>query len=399
MCHKKHFRQKSICSLCIAVIMFAMMLPGCSTGIDVNGESSVTASEAVGSSDTSASDEPVDENTRGNTVGNIVNGGRVAQQGDWIYYFHYSSNISSENENLDDDNEDAMDNENPNVGVYVPRKYVCGIYKSHIDGSEKIPIGYIGAFKPCRIFGVVGDWIYLTVSPRIEFYTSGYLYRMHTDGTDGTQLNDDNSNYVNVVGSWLYYVNESDGGRLYKMSTDGTEKTKINDDESSYLNAVDGWLYFSNISDGGCIYKLRLDGTGETKINDDESSYLNATDGWVYYSNASDGNKLYKIRTDGTERTKLSDDDSSAINVANGWVYYNNRYSTGVVLGGQEDYDNQIYKIRIDGTARTLVYADTIGSCLISVMGDWIYYCGAGKSYDSPLHGIRTDGTEIQTIE
>jgi len=45
--------------------------------------------------------------------------------------------------------------------------------------------------------------------------------------------------------------NESDGYKLYKIKTDGTERTKLNNDFTQSLFLKDDWLYYSNKSDGG----------------------------------------------------------------------------------------------------------------------------------------------------
>ncbi|MPN37187.1 hypothetical protein SDC9_184703 [bioreactor metagenome] len=128
-----------------------------------------------------------------------------------------------------------------------------------------------------------------------------------------------------MIGEWVYYVNESDGSRIYKMRTDGTEKTPLNDEESGYMNVAGDWIYFTNESDGGKIYKIRTDGTERTILGGDKCSYINVADGWIFYANQSDGGKLYKIGIDGTGCTKLSDDENCRnIIFADGRVYYGN---------------------------------------------------------------------------
>ena len=219
-----------------------------------------------------------------------------------------------------------------------------------------------------------GDWVYYRNDS-----DSGNLYKMRTDGTDRTKLNDDNSYYINVIGDWIYYNNNSDDNKLYKIRTDGTDRTKLNDDESFYINVIGDWVYYCNWSDNfKLLYKICTDGTGKTKLNDDNSGYINVIGDWVYYSNNSDDNKLYKIRTDGTERTKLSDHGSEYINVIGDWVYY---ISTSD--------NNKPYKIRTDGNDRTKLSDEWYNS--INVADDWIYYSSWDES--DRLYKMHTDGT------
>jgi len=238
MRNKKHSVQKSICCLFLAAIMSAAMFSGCSAGTDTDGQSTApaTTSQAGASSEPISSAEMADENTRGNTVGNIVNGGRVAQQGGWIYYCYSYSQVTETNED----------------GSWKSLKISTGLFKSLADGTERTHIVFSSG---CRYINTVGDWIYYSDK-------DGWcIYKIHTDGTEKTQLNDDESSFINVIGEWIYYINSSDGGRIYKMSTDGTEQTPLNDDESAYLNVLDDWIYYTNESDGGCIYKMHTDVT------------------------------------------------------------------------------------------------------------------------------------------
>ena len=71
---------------------------------------------------------------------------------------------------------------------------------------------------------------------------------------------------VNVSGGWIYFSNASYGGKLYKMKTDGTGKTKINDDDAMVINVLGDWLYYGTGSQGYTI-KVKIDGTGRQIIN------------------------------------------------------------------------------------------------------------------------------------
>jgi len=102
-------------------------------------------------------------------------------------------------------------------------------------------------------------------------------------------------------GEWIYYCTYSDGRKLYKIRTDGTGRTKLNEDKSFFINVVGDWIYYCNSSDDDKLYKIRTDGTRKTKLNEDRSWSINVVGEWIYYQNSFDGDKLYKIRTDGTD--------------------------------------------------------------------------------------------------
>ena len=126
-------------------------------------------------------------NARGNTTGNIVNGGHVAQQGDWIYYL-----------NIDDDKKK--------------------IYKIRIDGSDRTRVNEDSSW----LLNVVGDWIYY-----LNIDDDKKIYKVRTDGRGRTKVNDDRSGDLNVVGDWIYYANFDDN-KIYKVRTDGSGRQEVN---------------------------------------------------------------------------------------------------------------------------------------------------------------------------
>jgi hypothetical protein len=222
-----------------------------------------------------------------------------------------------------------------------------------------------------------GKWVYYS-----NYSDGKKIYKMHSNGSQNTKLNDTESEYINVVNDWVYYYNESEDN-IYKMRTDGTKSTKLNDDGGVYINVVNDWIYYCNASTFN-IYKMRIDGTEKTKLNDDESEYINVVGEWIYYLNYSDNGKPYKIHTDGTEKTKLNDDKSEYINVVGEWIYYSN-YS--------DDY--KLYKMRTDGTEKIKINGD--GSGYINVANKWVYYCNKSDGYN--LYKIRTDGTKKEKLD
>jgi len=217
-----------------------------------------------------------------------------------------------------------------------------------------------------------GDWIYYENAS-----DNSFLYKIKSDGTNKTKLNDVKSSKINVVGDWIYYKSGSDYS-LYKIRTDGTQVTKIYNGDCYWINVVDDWIYFQN---GGNICKIRTDGTGEIKLNSDNSNGITVLDDWIYYSNGSDNFYIYKIRTDGTSKTKIISNGAVAnLIVVGDWIYYSN-------LGS-------LFKVRTDGTGN-IKLLDYLGT-YFNVSGDWIYFSQVNPySEDTTtyLEKIRTDGT------
>lgn len=304
-----------------------------------------------------------DPNARGNSVGNIVNGGFVATQGDWIYYKN---------------NEDGQ------------------LYKIHINGSGKTKLTEKciknSSMVPLYI-NVINDWVYYSASSYKEDKFISTISKVRTDGTNETIVTDDNVYDLNVVGDWIYYRNGSDNDKLYKIRTDGTKKTKLNDESSGFINVVGDWIYYvTNGSNSSIVYKIRVDGSQKTKVFEvNEYAAVPIVVGdWIYYIKWLDEYQIYKVRTDGTQRTKITNDDYCLhLNVVDDWIYYTKN---------QKPDAGNIYKIRTDGTNETKLNDERCKDIII--INDWIYYYVTSDSgVNQGFYKMRTDGTQRQLVD
>jgi hypothetical protein len=292
-------------------------------------------------------------NKEGNSMGNLMNGGFVAKQGNLIIY----------------------DRDPLNAVLF----FTGGLHRAEVDGAKSKRI----SLDIPRNINVVGDWIYYNAS--VGFSPSGFkLYKIKLDGSKKTTIGPNNEGLICVIDDKVYYYgnfNTEDVGKIFKMGTDGKNREKINDDDSSSANVMGDWIYYKNMSDGGKIYKIKTDGTGRVKICDDEVWELIAYNGYVYYTHFEDESKIYRIGADGTGNAKLSDDNTESINIYDDWIYYSN-------------YDDNcaLYKIRTDGTDRTKVSDVEIRNGM-NIIDDWIYYYSS-STYGVTLCKIKIDGSE-----
>ncbi|MCT8977937.1 cell wall-binding repeat-containing protein [Clostridium sp. CX1] len=292
--------------------------------------------------------------TRGNTSGNIKNGGSVAEQGDWLYY---SFGISYAGEKSD--------------SIYAYKK----------DGTSKIKLSN----KFGKYINVVDDWIYF--SRYASHDGPNGIYKTRVNGTEETRLNnDDICSYLTVVGDKIYYVTNYNYGTLFRMNTDGSNKVALGKD-SIYSAAVSGnYIYYQNTAELNTLYKMNLDGSGKTKVSDeyvDNHSYIIDSE-WVYFTSNS---KLYKMRTDGSEKTSIGNIETWYYNISNGWVYY------------VDKQDSHLYKIKVDGSENIKLSDDNaIG---ISVDDEWIYYYTMDpSSYTvNSFYRMHLDGSQKELVE
>ncbi len=249
-----------------------------------------------------------------------------------------------------------------------------------------------------------GDWIYFNNTS-----DNHYLYKMRVDGTGGKiRLNNMESNYINVVGDWVYYASGANG-HLYKVRTDGVgDIVQLNNESANYVNVVGSWIYYERGSTG-YLYKMRTDGVGgEIQLNSKISYYINVVGNWVYYAGDSNG-YLYKIRTDGTDETQLSSNTSGYINAINNLVYYANGNDSSYLYKISENgtnnnhqidwvcYDDNYFNKSLCSTQINILKTkiNNLSSNWVNVVDGWIYFSDNGRQY---LQKMRIDGTELTTL-
>ena len=306
---------------------------------------------------------PVDSDVSyGNTAGNIINYGFAAVQGDWVYF-----SSKADNDHL---------------------------YKTRADGTERTLLDGNQAIS----INVVGDWVYYYSWRYIGHHMesgkpvddNGYsgIYKIRTDGTEKTQLNNDISNNVIVADGWVYYRNIGDGYSLYRIRTDGSERTQLSNHYVDYINVSGDWIYYYRSNERGGIYRIRTDGKRRTKLYDSGAYDLNVVGDWIYFEGSGG---IYKVGIDGKNAVKLVEGSYCRnINVADGWIYY---------IDGR--FWGNIYRIRTDGTEKT-VLVDEGENGRISILGDQVLYRVYDQSNSDNPYAIYTmlaDGSDRRPFE
>jgi hypothetical protein len=126
-----------------------------------------------------------------------------------------------------------------------------------------------------------------------------------------------------VIGDTIYYLQDTnkDGkNHLCKINTDGSGNTILNEEDSILsLNIVGNWIYYINESDNFKIYKMKLDGSSKMKVIDDTARQILLADGFIYYSTA---NGIYKTKLDNSKTVNVVSgfDMNDSFNIANNWI-------------------------------------------------------------------------------
>ncbi|MBP5662318.1 MAG: DUF5050 domain-containing protein, partial [Clostridia bacterium] len=128
------------------------------------------------------------------------------------------------------------------------------------------------------------------------------------------------------VGSWLYYIDKTQGGAIFRSRPDGSDVARVTDHSAACLNVLDGWLYYSDLTDGGHLVKTLLDGSATVTLSLNNTSYFVLAAGEkVYFVDTKARNALYSCRTDGSDgRLLLARDISHLFYTAQGFYYAQN---------------------------------------------------------------------------
>lgn len=283
------------------------------------------------------------ETVFGNTAGNSVNGGLVAETDSYIYF-------------LSSKYWDAAD-------IYRMDKSEQNIVK--INKNDLGEIGNLSSINNTiyyeKYYERNPDYNYKTNNTVKEYITN--LYTLSSDGTTSTKILSNISQHI-VTSNNIYYINVEDGYKLYKSDLNGNNKVKLIDSPISYFNISEQNIIYSTkdqeikkpltSKSAGKVYIADLNGSNNTLLTENIGYCLNTSANYVYYINYSDNNKIYKVSLDGKENAKVCDNSAETINVNNGWIYYCNdskpiTISVGYGLETTASVGT-LYKIKTDGT-------------------------------------------------
>ncbi|MCL2019472.1 MAG: DUF5050 domain-containing protein [Oscillospiraceae bacterium] len=301
----------------------------------------------------------------GNTAGNLLNGGFAAYEDGYVYF-----NDS-------------------------------GLYRIRENNTEKTLLSPRNAEN----INVLNGYIYFTEfehNPR-----QSTIYRIRTDGTDEVILRQDrrgNVSSMTVVDDWIYFARialvpmedddfEHDGeNNILRMRTDGMVTQWLNNMRSQYMNVVGGWIYYIGYADfvddvyigENQIYKMRLDGRDNQYLFRNErtegATYDSISDllvdgEWAYFTQGVNYDKLYKIHINGTDKSLIRETDDflyiDPVNISGDLIYF----FEGVYVSGE----GKLYSMDIHGTESTIKeIIPNVSS--INIINNYIYY------YDSYMY-------------
>jgi len=273
--------------------------------------------------------EPMNDgvvNTSGNTSANIMNGGFVAKQGDWLYYCYIANGGFKE-----------------------------GLYRSTIDGKhrKKIDNGRINSIN------IIGNWIYYVKEEKNMNYpknniTKLSLYKININGSQRTKLIEDCDN-VSIIGNQIYYSIDTaielyekaeidyplmkDFGNIYRANiNDIHNRTLVEKGAMGYYIEGNNLYYIKNYLEDNSnlyLYKLNLKtGVGTEVLNKPEYYFTVKGDAIFYIDNNNQSILKCFSQTSGkTETIYSSRDQISQPAVSGNFIFCLDSYENVFKIG------------------------------------------------------------------
>ncbi|NFB58150.1 DUF5050 domain-containing protein [Clostridium botulinum] len=254
----------------------------------------------------------------GNSSSNILNGGFIIKDSEYIYYINKESGNGR-------------------------------IYRNKINGAEDKLLSSNAA----EFLNIYGEYIY--------YVSNGNIYRIRKDGSEEKLIKEASASYMTVCNDFIYYFDKSKTG-IYKVKIDSTSYSSVVSGGKWRLDSqfvISGeWIYYTNYEDKSSIYKIKIDGTGKEKLNNIPCSQMSVIGSSIYY--VSNGN-LYKISIDGSNNSLVYSGNIANINVYSNNIYY------------IDNNDNEtLYKMNLDGSYRVKLTKKSVK--YISILEGEVYY-------------------------
>lgn len=144
-----------------------------------------------------------------------------------------------------------------------------------------------------------------------DFNHDNFLCKMNPDGSEKQVLADEIPRAIQVVGNWVYYIDdEKDGklrGRIKRVSKDGGEVTVIGEDKAGYILVTEEGIFYSSRD----IMKMNLDGSGRTVVQEytgkADYAWLSIFGDCVFTEDVLSGKQLYAVKLDGSGQYLLGE--------------------------------------------------------------------------------------------
>lgn len=298
----------------------------------------------------------------GNTIGNLLNDGRMEQDGNDIYF-----------------------------STYEYEDHYARLYRTDLNGKNKVMlleyltsafemVASYGIYAPDDEIGginVLDNWIYYIGAEK-------NVYKVDTNGENNRKLTDIKAGRLFAYEGKLYIIGDPDSqnGKLYLMDFNGENLSLLHDGFVQELNFYSDYIYFEQDS---YLYRMDFNGDNIQKIFE----HYYGVNGFHIYNDEIYyvlGHKLYKTDMAGENLTKICE-----LKIQAGTGGMKNFFEKNFFYIGEEyDFFRNIkkvfYQVDLDtGTVNSRRIEDNLG--YFYVINNKIFFDGFGGIYSMNFDG------------
>ena len=218
---------------------------------------------------------------------------------------------------------------------------------------------------------VLGDYVYF-----IDENEKSRIFRISTSGDEWGQVADIPVKSLMIIGGKMYFINLTDM-KAYRMETDGKDLQKLSDNKTMKLYYYGAKLYTENERDMDTTLRMSLDGENEEIYLSNSAYFVTGYDNMLYFRDNTDVG-IWAVSMSGGMYDRVHESRSGYINAKDGYVYFIDLENNGSIV-----------KMDPECTEKSLLAGDDARN--LALDKNYVYYFSKGEG--SKLCRINTDGT------
>lgn len=279
-----------------------------------------------------------DEQTIGNTSGNLLNGGLFCENEGKIYFANpYDSNkLYSMDKDLSNPKKVIDDRASyiNSAGKYIFYTRRNDLIKNDLDAL--LSLSTTGLFRvetsgrnisklyeyPTQVACLYGNYIYYQHYDRKEGLE---LYSTKIDGSEESLLVEEAAAPYAIYKNKIYYSGWDKDHYIHSMDITGGNSTVLYNGNCTALTVHGDYLYFLNMEQDYSLCRMSLDGSSvETIINQHLATYNISEDGASIYYQIDDGknNGLYKLDLYTYNSELISEGNFNYLNLTSEYLFF-----------------------------------------------------------------------------
>lgn len=218
-------------------------------------------------------------------------------------------------------------------------------------------------------------------------------------GGEDVKLNDAPSYFINVVGDYVYYVNENSDFHIFRMKTDGSDNQEIVNQAAYYMTVYNDKIYYANYDDAQKIYVSNIDGSDNHKIVDATCYYPIVAQDSIFYVDYSNKGRVTMASLDGTSPKVLDESNpitAAYLNYDNGILYYTNavdRSKNNAENKEEVPFDNYIMSYDLEKGVTNTVLEEPCAD--VNVYDGRIYF---SSLTDNKVYSVDLKGNDKEEV-